>query len=362
MPLTDHVALVSLTRDIPTRLVLQAAAAMQKQITRDFTPYWGLRVTVDAFEDLESVPTDYHPIVIFGASDELVSKLEYAVGEERTAEIVDDFERGRLTGLHMNSFTRQPFALVAANDTWSVTLSHEALEMITDPFGNRLVAAAHPFDPRRRVRYLLEVCDPCQAVWYPVNGVPVSDFYCPRYFDPVLPDRDRYSFTGAIERPLQILEGGYLTWIDPGDSGALSPRSGGRGRDPAGGSRRSEVQHRRTADDRRHESADPAAVPAHAAAGQHRLRRVRGRRRRRGGLARHEPARGPGRPLAGRRGRPRRAAPAPETPDAGADRTRRPPRAAPAGRRRRAAARASAPGSGRCSRRACRAAARPPRS
>ncbi len=48
--------------------------------------------------------------------------------------------------------------------------------------------------------------------------MPVSDFYCPRYFDPVLPDRDRYSFTGAIERPLQILEGGYLSWIDPGDS------------------------------------------------------------------------------------------------------------------------------------------------
>ena len=47
----------------------------------------------------------------------------------------------------MNSFTRQPFALVAANDTWSVSLSHEVLEMIADPFGNRLVAAAHPLDP-----------------------------------------------------------------------------------------------------------------------------------------------------------------------------------------------------------------------
>ena len=68
MPLTDHVALVSLTRDIPTRLMLLAAAAIQKQITRDFTPYWGLRVTVDAFEDLESVPSDYHPIVVFTAS------------------------------------------------------------------------------------------------------------------------------------------------------------------------------------------------------------------------------------------------------------------------------------------------------
>ena len=86
VPLTDHVALVSLTRDIPTRLVLQAAAAIQKQITRDFTPYWGLRVTVDAFEDLESVPSDYHPIVIFGGSGELVQQLDYAVGEERAAD------------------------------------------------------------------------------------------------------------------------------------------------------------------------------------------------------------------------------------------------------------------------------------
>ena len=85
MPLTDHVALVSLTRDVPTRLLLQAAAAIQKQITRDFTPYWGLHVTVDAFEDLETVPSDYHPVVIFAASHELVGTLEYAVGEFRDA-------------------------------------------------------------------------------------------------------------------------------------------------------------------------------------------------------------------------------------------------------------------------------------
>ena len=60
--------------------------------------------------------------------------------------------------------------------------------MIADPFGNRLVAAMHPLDPRQRVKYLLEICDPCQAMWYPVNGVPVSDFYTPRYFDPVAVD------------------------------------------------------------------------------------------------------------------------------------------------------------------------------
>jgi hypothetical protein len=219
VPLTDHVALVSLTSDVSTKSFLQATAAVQKQITRDFTPIWGLRATVDAFEDLASVPSDYHPVVLFGDPDELTGRLEFAIGEEYAAQLIDDFERDRLGGLHLNAFTRQPFALVAASDAWSVTLSHEVLEMITDPFGNRLIAAAHPLHRRERVRYLVEVCDPCQTVWYPVNGVPVSDFYTPRYLDPVEVDRSRFSFTGALERPLQILDGGYLSWIDPKDSG-----------------------------------------------------------------------------------------------------------------------------------------------
>ena len=100
-----------------------------------------------------------------------------------------------------------------------MTASHEVLEMLADPFGNRLRAAAHPRDPEQRVRYLLEVCDPCQSTWYPVNGVPVADFYTPEYLDPVRLDGGRYSFTGELQYPLHILDGGYLTWIDPSDSG-----------------------------------------------------------------------------------------------------------------------------------------------
>jgi hypothetical protein len=219
VPLTDHVAIVSLTSEVSTRNLLLAAAAIQKQITRDFTPHWGLHATVDAFEDLLSVPSDYHPVVVFGDPNELIGRLEFAISPEYTALLVDDFERGRMSGLHLNAFTRQPFALVEASDAWSVTMSHEVLEMIADPFGNRLVAASHPRDPDVRVKYLLEVCDPCQAMWYPVNGVPVADFYTPRYLDPVDVDVGRYSFTGALEHPLHILPGGYLSWIDPKDSG-----------------------------------------------------------------------------------------------------------------------------------------------
>jgi hypothetical protein len=98
--------------------------------------------------------------------------------------------------------------------------------MIADPFGNRLIAAGHPLDPTQRVKYLLEVCDPCQTIWYPVNGVQVSDFYTPRYFDPVHNPAAIYSFTGTLARPLHVLEGGYLTWIDPTDSGLYQLQGG----------------------------------------------------------------------------------------------------------------------------------------
>jgi hypothetical protein len=228
MPLTDHVAIVSLTSHISNKDLLRAAAAVQKQIMRDFMPFWGLPATVDAFEDLASVPSDYHPVVLFGDPDEVKGQLDVALDPQYAAQLIDDFERDRLSGLHLNAFTRQPFSLVEVSDTWSVTLSHEVIEMIVDPYGNRLVAAMHPLDARQRVKYLVEVCDPCQAMWYPVNGVPVSDFYTPRFFDPVWVGGGRYSFTGAIEHPLQILEGGYLSWIDPADSALYQLGAGER--------------------------------------------------------------------------------------------------------------------------------------
>jgi hypothetical protein len=224
--LVEHIALVSVTKDISMRDLLQCGAAVQKQLTRDFAPIWGMRATLDSFTDLASVPSDYHPIVIFGYAEELVGQVEEAIGPEYTAKLVDDFERGRLTGLHLNAFTRQPFSLVQATDAWSVTVSHEALEMRADRYGNHLIAAAHPTNRGERVKYLLEVCDPCQQVWYPVNGVPVSDFYTPRYFEPVAIPGGRYSYTGSIEEPLQILPGGYVTWIDPEDSSLYTLNAG----------------------------------------------------------------------------------------------------------------------------------------
>jgi hypothetical protein len=89
--------------------------------------------------------------------------------------------------------------------------------MLGDPFGNRLIAGQSPMDGQGRVEFLVEVCDPSedQAFAYRVNSVLVSDFYTPAYFDPTSAASVRYSFTGVITQPRQVLQGGYLSWHDP---------------------------------------------------------------------------------------------------------------------------------------------------
>jgi len=175
--------------------VSRVAAALQKQAARDFAPLWEVNATVDAFASLEDVPSGYWPII---------------VGQEGQGG----------GGVHLDH-NNQPYALVDLTPDWTVTASHECMEMLADPFGNRLVAGDSP-DPAHpgRVQFLVEVCDPCEAptLGYTVNGVRVADFYTPIYFDPSLPGNSagskRYDFRGHITAPRQVLKGGYLSWSD----------------------------------------------------------------------------------------------------------------------------------------------------
>ena len=185
-----HLGLVSLTSAVSFVDVAPVSAAIQKQLARDFNPLWSVDATIDPFPTLADVPSDYWKIMI-----------------------VDTFKRG---GQHKVRH-QQPYALVAAGASWSLAASHEALEMLADPSGNRTIAAPSPVDGQGRVDFLVEVCDPCQGdeFAYAVNGILVSDFYTPNYFDPVTSPSVRYSFCGAIRQPRQVLPGGYLSWREP---------------------------------------------------------------------------------------------------------------------------------------------------
>ncbi len=189
--LTRHVALISQTQSVSFAALTEAAAAIQKQVTRDFGPIWGVDATVDAFEKLEDAPIDYWHVLIR-----------------------DDIDRPDVTGFHTTQLN-QPIAFVQFDDDWTITTSHETLEMLADPSGNAMVAGDSVKAGQGRVQYIQEVCDPCQGSIYQVNTVNVSDFYTPNYFDPVQAAGVRYSFNGTITGPRQVIKGGYLTFIEP---------------------------------------------------------------------------------------------------------------------------------------------------
>lgn len=190
--LLRQVALVSEASGISFSDLTRVSAALQKQATRDFGPIWEVQATVDAFQQLEDVPLGYWPVII-----------------------QDDIGQSDALGVHLDQ-DNQPFALVESTDSWPLTASHETLEMLADPFGNRVLAGDSPKPDQGRVEFLVEVCDPCEAAdfAYTVNGVTLSDFFTPNYFDPVQADGVRYSFTGAVTEPRQVLQGGYLSWHD----------------------------------------------------------------------------------------------------------------------------------------------------
>jgi hypothetical protein len=191
-----HVALVSEidTSKLSGSELSQVSAALQKQVSRDFGPIWGVNATVDSFASLDDVPLGYWPVIV-----------------------MEDIGDDSAAGFHQDK-NGNPFALVQFSETWSLTASHETLEMLADPFGNRVIASIAPeqSSTKGRVEILVEVSDPSEDISasYQVNGIVVSDFYTPSFFDPVPSSGKSYSFTGAIKKPRQVLKGGYISFHD----------------------------------------------------------------------------------------------------------------------------------------------------
>ena len=128
-------------------------------------------------------------------------------------------------GTH-NDDTGLPFAEVhmEEGDAWMITVSHEVLEMLVDPTlrltmkGPAVgVKNGKVFDAPGTFDYLVEVCDPSESPdhGYTIDGIPVSDFYTPHFFDAAPTPGTRYSYTGALKEPRRILKGGYMSWHNP---------------------------------------------------------------------------------------------------------------------------------------------------
>jgi hypothetical protein len=192
---------VDATGEIDPALVQAAAAALNVQVTRDLPQFWTVQATVQYLPNHGKIPAGVWPV-------QLVKSLPPGEG-----------------GFHMDKHN-QPYAKVIASpsdDSWTIDASHETLEMLVDPYGNRMqsstaieIVGDTIQDGTGQFNYLVEACDPCEAnnYGYSIQGIAVSDFITPHFYDPLATPGTRYSFTGALTAPRQILQGGYISFVN----------------------------------------------------------------------------------------------------------------------------------------------------
>jgi len=182
---------------------LKMTQAVAAQVRYDAAPLWDRApAAVIFYTDPNSVPEPAHGIYLVDAiNDQPPGVLGFHTEDQR----------GKLWGVVAAKPELENGAQVTTGD-WSVSsvLSHEVLEMFVDPNCNLWGS-----NDRGRV-YSLEVCDPVEAPTYEVNGVSVSNFVTPAWFDPQAPSSSQFDKLGKLSAPFGILPGGYVVYSAEG--------------------------------------------------------------------------------------------------------------------------------------------------
>jgi hypothetical protein len=190
------VALISDVKSIPFDQLQHVADALNRQIV-DLRSVWKVPdAKVTAYTSRQVAPINARPIII----------TDQPLGDDAG-------------GYHFDK-DGEPYALVEYSTTWTVTASHELLEMLVDPYGRKETVGPAPdgYAGGGEVSYLVEVCDPCEdfEFSYSRSGVPLSDFVTPDYYTSAKTG-GTFSFCGNATEPRRILKGGYISFADSSD-------------------------------------------------------------------------------------------------------------------------------------------------
>jgi hypothetical protein len=204
--------------------VVAAIPALQRQVTVDFRTYWDADCQLTFLPKDESLTDGWWQISVTDNPDQAGALGYY----ELTS-------RGTPLGKVFAELDLRSGA------SWTVTLSHELLEMLADPWINR---CAQGVDGRV---YALEVCDAVEAdrLGYEIDGVLVSDFITPAWFEPTR--ADRVDFKRRVEKPLELASGGYISVLDRGGGWTQIAAKGESASPIPPGSRRQRRSMRKTA-------------------------------------------------------------------------------------------------------------------
>jgi hypothetical protein len=175
------------------------SSALQKAVSRDFAGVWGIDASMS--------------FVQRGAKTGWQGRWNLLV--------LDDSDTANALGYHDVTPEGLPLGKVFAGTDAkygakvSVTFAHELFEMLLDPWISLCAE-----DSRRGVFVAYEASDAVEAdeLAYDVDGVPVSDFVTPAFFDPTARGRagERFSFCEHVHAPFELAPGGYESVYVPG--------------------------------------------------------------------------------------------------------------------------------------------------
>lgn len=169
--------------------------ALRKQLQADYAAGWEVGAAVEI--DLrESAADDAWQLVLLDDSDQ-ADALGYH----------DLTETGRPLG---KVFVR---SVAQSGGQWSVAASHELLEMMADPDINLAAQGPSPNDPKAEAFYAYENCDPVQGDAYAIDGVTVSDFVYPEFFEIDPASGARFDHLGLLSSPFTLRPNGYLSFL-----------------------------------------------------------------------------------------------------------------------------------------------------
>jgi hypothetical protein len=186
----------TLVTDADAATMTQAAAS---QVRFDAAPLWDRApAAVVFYTDPSAVPATAHGIAIV---DTIENQPQGVLGFHT------EDQNGKLWGVVAAKPELDNGAKVTTGD-WSVSsvLSHEVLEMFVDPNCNLWA------NDGKGSAYSFEVCDPVEAPSYTVNGVSVSHFVTPSWFDPLAPATAQFDKLGLLTAPFSLLKGGYVVY------------------------------------------------------------------------------------------------------------------------------------------------------
>jgi len=197
----DTIAAEAFDRGQPVRIAM---------VNKATTP---LDVDIHALCNAYQQQVDQHFFPVWGISCRL-AVMSYVPAGWWGLGFLDDADAANALGYHDLTPGGQPLGKIFvrttknANKKVSVTGSHELLEMLADPGIN---LGAIPGPNAQADLYAYEVCDACEDSTYQINGIDVSDFVFPSYFEGFRPaNSDKFDYLGLITQPFQILPGGYM--------------------------------------------------------------------------------------------------------------------------------------------------------